>query len=99
MLVHTEVTDNGSTIRIVPPGRFDFSCHREFRDAFGQYDPAFNFEVDLRATEYVDSAALGMLLLLRRHAGDTNRVKLLNPTPEVRNVLDVVNFGSLFMIG
>lgn len=98
MLVHTEVTDNGSTIRIVPPGRFDFSCHREFRDAFGGCNPALNFEVDLRATDYLDSAALGLLLLLRKHAGDTNRVKLLNPKPEVRNILDIVNFGSLFII-
>lgn len=98
MLISTELVDNGTTVRIVPPSRFDFSCHHEFRDAYGQYDSTLDFVVDLRATDYVDSAALGLLLLLRKHAGNTNRVKLLSPKPDVRGILDLVNFGSLFVI-
>ena len=31
-----------------------------------------------------------------RAAGPQEHVKLLNPTPEVKNVLDIVGFGSLF---
>ncbi len=98
MPVTAELLNDGSTVRIVPPARFDISSHGDFREAYSRYDPGLNYVVDLRATEYIDSSALGMLLLLRKHAGDTGRVKLLGPQPEVRNSLSIVNFDTLFVI-
>lgn len=81
-------------------GRFDFSVYSQFLAAFKDSDGQnTRYEVQLRETEYLDSAALGMLMLLREHAGnDPRRVILRNPSPAVREVLTIANFDRLFRI-
>ena len=55
--------------------------------------------VDLSATEYLDSSALGMLLLLREHAGgESSNIRISKASPEVKKILDVANFEKLFNI-
>jgi len=85
------------TIKI--KGRFDFSKHQEFRDAYerqpGRQDCVV---VDLKDTTYLDSSALGMLLLLRDHAGETVEVQVVNPSSDVRKILAISNFEKLFNI-
>ncbi len=98
MPMRCDISENGATIRILPPDRFDFSCHLEFRDAFSKHDGKLKYIVDLRGTNYIDSSALGMLLLLRQHAGDGRRVSIINAKPDVLNILEVVNFGDLFIL-
>ena len=56
--------------------------------------------VDLKGATYLDSSALGMLLLLRDHAGgDHARISLVNCNPDVRKTLSISNFEQLFQIG
>jgi len=53
--------------------------------------------VDMAGVEYMDSSALGMLLLLREHVGeDRADVRLINGNSEIRNILQVSNFAELF---
>ena len=87
-------------VRIGISGRFDFSTHREFRATYADDAPGSQpYIVDLSATEYMDSSALGMLLLLRQHAGDDpSRVTLIGAGGVVRRVLEIANFGRLFRI-
>jgi len=81
-------------------GRFDFSTHQEFRKSFQDVDAEnFKFIVDLSNAEYMDSSALGMLLLLRERAGgDSANVRLTGCSQEILQILNVSNFGSLFKI-
>ena len=92
--------DNGKRAVISVSGRFDFAQQRAFRDAYRDLPSGhMNYVVDLKGVTYVDSAALGMLLLLREHAGgDSARVRITGCTPEVRRVLDIANFPRLFDI-
>lgn len=80
-------------------GRFDYSCHKMFRDAFMTAPPALTYEVDLSKVNYLDSSALGMLLLLRDHAksGDA-AVSLTHCSKIVANLLKMANFHRLFLI-
>ncbi len=97
--VSTPSKDNPNlTIKI--QGRFDYSLHKEFRDSYNVNDAAANtYQVDLSETEYMDSSALGMLLLLKEHADEKKAsVTLLSPTPEVKKVLEIANFGKFFKI-
>jgi len=98
--VHSRVSENGSHVTIHVEGRFDFSLHKAFREAYQPHTGAnVRFDVDLSRTEYLDSSSLGMLLLLRDHAGgDTARVRLCNPSAEVEKILRIANFGELFEI-
>lgn len=97
----------GSTMReatevIRVEGRFDFAAHRDFREAIKAAlanDKARQIEIDLAAADYIDSSALGMLLLSlenARAAGKT--LALVRPTGAVRQVLEIANFQRLFDI-
>jgi len=100
MTVRSQVSSDGRGLTISVQGRFDFSAHRDFRASYAResIDPA-HYVVDLRETTYLDSAALGMLLLLRDHAGgDSAEVKIVNCNPDVRRILTISNFEQLFDI-
>ena len=81
-------------------GRFDFRVYDSFRNAYAEVGGSIEkYIVDLAAAEYMDSSALGMLLLLREFAGgDDADIQLTSPNAEIRNVLDIANFGKLFTI-
>ena len=90
----------GTTLTIRVNKRFDFSAYQEFRDCYEQLEerPA-QFIVDFLDTTYLDSSALGMLLLLRDYGGgDDARIELVNCNPDVRKILTISNFGQLFEI-
>ena len=94
------VADGRAVIRL--QGRFDFNAHREFREATEQAlreAGAKELRVDLAEVEYLDSSALGMLLMLRdKLTGAGKEVGLGNVRGTVKQVLDIANFGKLFRI-
>lgn len=96
------VNINGDTAVIGMNGRFDFNSHREFRSASEQAvraDGVSEIEVDMNEVDYLDSSALGMLLLLREKSNGANRkLALTNCKGMVQQVLEVANFNKLFII-
>lgn len=97
MTVTSERSADGQTLTLYIEGRFDFQSHQAFRAAYEDYPQTLNYVVDLRGTHYLDSSALGMLLLLRDHAGgDKAVVHLVNCTPDVLKILAISNFSKLF---
>ncbi|MES9967579.1 MAG: STAS domain-containing protein [Sedimenticola sp.] len=94
----TESPDN-SDVTINVSGRFDFSCHQEFLQAYTAFPKGDkHFIVDLSETEYMDSSAMGMLLQLREHSTREANVSLVNANEGVREVLRIANFDKLFTI-
>lgn len=91
---------DGQELTIQIQGRFDFGAHQDFRDAYERVAiTPRRYVVDLRNATYLDSSALGMLLLLRDHAGGENaQISLANCSPEVRKILAISNFEQLFKI-
>jgi anti-anti-sigma factor len=98
--IKTSVESNKAKIAMV--GRFDFNSHRQFREAYQQIldDAAVKeIEIDLGAVDYLDSSALGMLLLLREKTAAANKsLALTNCRGVVQQVLEVANFNKLFTI-
>ena len=100
MSISAALSRGGEELIINVAGRFDFSEHRAFRGSYEQlpYFPR-RYTVDMRQATYLDSAALGMLLLLRDYAGgDAASIQILNCSDELRQILDASNFGGLFHI-
>jgi len=95
-----EVSTNSETATIKIIGRFDFSSQRDFRNAYQNQEQIITeYIVDLSQTEYIDSSALGMLLLLKEHVELKNgHCKLFQPAPEIRKILTMSNFDQLFTI-
>lgn len=100
MQVNVIKSADGVTIRL--QGRFDFSTHREFRAGTEQALKEIvgnQLLVDLGAVDYLDSSALGMMLMLRDKASAVSKtVSLINCRGSVRQVLEIANFGKLFSI-
>lgn len=100
MAIWASDTDNGEAVTIRIQGRFDFSAHQEFKQAYEKNaNKERQYIVDMEETTYLDSSALGMLLLLRDHAGgDHALVKIVNCNPDVKKILTISNFEQLFTI-
>jgi anti-anti-sigma factor len=99
MPITIEQRSDRNAVLIIIEGRFDFTCHAEFRKAFGSGPTGTKFIVDLATATYMDSAALGMLLLLREKVGgDASRVEIVNAQGQPKDVLTVANFGQLFRL-
>ncbi len=100
MAVTSEVSGDGKTVTIKVAGRFDFSEQKEFREAYRNHTtPGQQFQVDLSGTEYMDSSALGMLLLLKEHADSCKgKVELNKPSEAIRKILEMTNFNRQFTI-
>lgn len=100
MPIQTSRSHDGQTLIISIKGRFDFSTHQAFRDAYEHGGANVSgYVVDLSEATYLDSSALGMLLLLRDYAGgDDARIAIENCNKDVRKILTISNFEQLFTI-
>jgi len=92
----------GNTVIINMSGRFDFNVQRDFKNA---YDPQLSnpnvsaIEINLAGVDYLDSSALGMLLMLRERANSAGKnLKLCKPGSGVSQILGIANFSKLFTI-
>ncbi len=101
MPISSIASADGQELTISIQGRFDFGAHQEFRDAYEKVAVTpKSYVIDMKGATYLDSSALGMLLLLRNHAGGDNaRIRLLNCNSDVRKILSISNFEQLFQIG
>lgn len=93
---------NTSTVSLHPATRFDFNSFRDFRR---DYEVALASPtvrvliVDMKNVQYIDSAALGILLLLRDHAVSANKtVEIHNLHGIAKDVLEIANFQKIFTI-
>lgn len=73
-----------------------------FRDQVNAVLPAApgTIEIDLAATRFVDSSGLGALFALYRATSERDGVvlRLLNPRPEIRQLLELTQMQQLFEI-
>lgn len=99
MGLETSLSADGSQLTMLIDGRFDFNIHSVFRDSYRELPSSTKFTIDLSKTTFMDSSAMGMLLLLREFTGkDTNNIRLLNCRPEIRKVLAISNLDKMFLM-
>jgi len=90
-------SEQGDRVTIKVSGRFDFSAHQDFVDAYRDTPKGEkSFVVDLSDTEYMDSSAMGMLLQLREHASKSSQIELDQANANIQEILRIANFDKLF---
>lgn len=100
MALDIKVEINDSVAKLILKGRFDFNSQRFFRSSYDA--PLGNsevkqLEIDMGDVEYLDSSALGMLLLLKERASAAGKdIVLANCRGTVKQVLEIANFNKLF---
>ena len=101
MSVSQVISDDGKRVMINVKGRFDYKMSQDFRNIYRHHpeQEGVAYHVDLSHAEYMDSSALGMLLLLREHAKSRGgAVVIEKPSDQVDKILKVANFEQLFTI-
>lgn len=100
MQVTQRIADNKAVLAL--SGRFDFNTHREFREGYESLlkSPGVQtLEINMGSVDYLDSSALGMLLLLKDRAVSCNiQLQITQTTGTVRQILEIANFDKLFSI-
>ncbi len=91
---------SNATLTLNISGSFDFKAQQEFRNAYKNVDGEIkSYIVNLSATEYLDSSALGMMLMLREHAGgDSADIEIRGSNDEVGRILKIARFDKMFRI-
>lgn len=100
MSIHSHIANQKATITLV--GRFDFTLHKEFRETTQrllQDNDLREIEINLRDVDYLDSSALGILLLLKDRASQKGAsIGITGCRDNIRQILEIANFNKLFSI-
>lgn len=97
-MVIKEYTKDQHT-RLSLSGRFDFSAHKDFRDAYQKplADKVKTITLDLGGIEYLDSSALGMILQFKDKADQVRtKIVLESRNSFVTDILKTANFQKIF---
>lgn len=100
MTVTNRFSDEEKKLVISIQERFDFSLHQQFRDSYKDVTTKdLTFVLDLSQTEYMDSSALGMILLLKDHVqACAGQLLISKPSDTVRKILEIAQFQRLIKI-
>ena len=82
-------------------GRFTFHIQKEFRtvvDNAVAEGPTTPLTIDMHRANYIDSAALGMLFLLKEQAGEARPLKIIHANETVLKILKAAYLNELFII-
>lgn len=93
MGLQVALTSASAPARITIGGVFDYGMNKEFRDALKLVEGSQRCVVDLGEATYVDSSALGMLLLLKEQVDE---VVIENCGGYPRRVFDLAGFDVIF---
>lgn len=100
MALDTQLDAASKTLTIKVSGRFDFGIHQDFRKATELAETGVSsIIVEMGQVDYLDSSALGMLLVLRDKVGENkSAVRIRNAKPDVKKILEIANFNMLFTL-
>lgn len=101
MSVSHDISGDNRIVEIAIKGKFDYRVSQNFRDAYHEMDnhEGVTYHINLSETEFMDSAALGMLLILRDYASSHHsEVCIDHPSKQAKNTLRIANFQQLFRI-
>jgi len=100
MTVKKRTSDDKKNIELTIDGKFDFSLHQHFRDSYVDCkEKNIEFILNLSQTTYMDSSALGMILLLKDHAESCDgKVVISKPNEAVSKILEIAQFHRLFTV-
>jgi anti-anti-sigma factor len=87
---------------IAIPERFDFSQHKTFTEQSNrliQDEQAKTIILDFSRTSYLDSSALGMLVLMKKKAtAKSIHIMIRGAKGNAKDILLIANFNQLFEI-
>lgn len=99
MEISKHFSDNACDVRF--SGRFTFDAHQEFRDILRLFErpDIRQVNIDVSQVDFIDSAALGMLLLANDEASKSNRTLVIRgATGQVKKMFNLAQFNTIFTL-
>ena len=97
--IHKHYDNTSLSVKIL--GNFNFEDNHNFREVHSAVDGGniSQIDVDVSGVEMVDSAALGMLMMLRKKCEKHSVVlRLLQPRGQVKKMFELSKFYTIFTI-
>lgn len=96
-----KTTNTGDATEVRLTGRLEFTDHDKLQDLvnlLGQSSER-RFVIDLSALEFIDSAGLGMLLILQEEA-ETRDIKMVvrGPAGEVKRSIELARLNEIIAV-
>lgn len=91
----------GDTLHFNIKGKFVFSDHIEFKHIIQEMDreDVHNIRLNLGGVEFIDSAALGLLLMAKDKSDKLSKQVILeNPAGQVAKMFSISKFDDIFTI-
>lgn len=99
MEFQTRATPDATEVRLT--GRLEFTDHDRLRDIVSLLHQmqARRFIIDLSGLDFIDSAGLGMILILQEEAEQKNaKLVVRHPRNDVRRSMDLAKIGEIVAI-
>ena len=98
MSLSTKISEDGKVFTISMSGRLDITAYKDLTESYkDKLESVSKWILDMAEVEYVDSSALGMLLMLREHAGGENAdINIVNLNSNLKKIFTTANFHKLF---
>ncbi|MCV2402785.1 STAS domain-containing protein [Marinomonas sp. C2222] len=99
MSISIATDDKKDYVTITIIGNFDFSLFNDFRNAYTDLEKSYSlYIVDISNVEYLDSAALGMLLSMKNTVSGNATIQLKGANDFIKNILMISRFDKRFDI-
>jgi len=90
---------SGDSLELALSGKFTFADNKTFNDVIDEIESYKNIVIDMGKVDFIDSAALGILLLMRdKCEKSATSLEIRNPKGQVKQMFDISRFGDLFNI-
>jgi len=94
--ITAEESSDGTIVITILLEKFSFDSHRLFKQSYAKYTEGKNIVIDFKRVVYIDSSALGMLLLMRETCGaEASKISFVNYR-QIKRIFEVANFQRLF---
>ena len=91
-----KVETQGHEVHIKVFGQFTLKLRQQFRKAFASM-PEQRYVLDLSQTSFLDSSAVGLILMLRDHAAENKKNVVIKGAQEnLIEILTMVGFDKYF---
>lgn len=99
MSISISINDKQNVATICIVGSFDFSLFNDFRASYTDLQKSYElYVIDMSVVEYLDSAALGMLLSMRNTIDPKCKIELKGANDFIKNILMISRFDKRFHI-
>ena len=93
------IEKQGSSLHLAPEGRLDTITAPGLLELYRKAESKGGYDdicIDMKELEYISSAGLRVLLIMRKALTDSNSFNLINMNDSVKEIIETTGFDTIF---